>query len=1009
MLQENESEIILPQPNQPVAPAIDSNIHISNALICNNNSSFNVSQPTCMSGSRSSATDDLTDLIFKSKGLHIANLNVRHIVPKIDELRIIMASEKGPDVFGACETFLDTGISDSQVAINGYEFLRKDRCSTQDKIGGGVILYYRNSLICKRKQELEISNIETLWSELALPNSKHFLICTVYRPPNSPSGWIDLFEEELSIAQTTGLEIILMGDFNIDVLHCSNNKWLNLVQLFDLTQMVTDPTRVTQTSSSIIDHVYSSNPENISECFVPHYSISDHFPICFTRKINFKISKAEHTSTSYRCFKVFNEESFISDLSNELNTFTLSQSDIDDDVTAWYVLIIKHLDRHAPLKTKRVKTKRLPDWYTPEIIQARKMRDISKSQKNWTDYKRYRNTTKHLIRKAKCKHFSESVTNLKDTKSIWQHLRSVNNKSKVTTSSLPNELNIDNERITDSQDIAGKLNEYFTSVAKRLNQDDITSTSIDFTKLQHFISTKVPENTYFKIPSITTQQVSSFIQNLDSSKATGLDGIGPRLLKMVNNIISPSIAALINKSLNVGKFPKQLKIAKVFPIFKSGSKSDPSNYRPISILPTISKIFEKHVNKHLMGYLNKYKLIHECQSGFRQKHSCQTALVKLIDQWMACIDNGDIVGTLFIDFRKAFDMVDHSLLIKKLSLYKLSNTALDWFTSYLNTRLQTIVCDQNKTNFSQLQSGVPQGSILGPTLFLLFINDLPLFMNYCSTELFADDTTFHINGKTINEIEVKLQNDSKEANAWSKRNKMPINYDKTTSMTVGTRQRLRDTQQLDINIDDNIIVPVNKHKLLGIYIDENLLWTSHIDYLCSTISSRISLLKQLSTYVPTNVQKMYYQGYILPLIDYGSNTWGTTYKINIERLNKLQKRAARIILKAEFTTPSSDMFKELGWISVASRLDYNKAILTYKALNNLTPSYISDLLIPVSQTCTRILRSSENGSLVVPRSRTALYDRSFSTSAPKLWNSLPYSIKSAHSLNAFKKCVKEYF
>ena len=217
----------------------------------------------------------------------------------------------------------------------------------------------------------------------------------------------------------------------------------------------------------------------------------------------------------------------------------------------------------------------------------------------------------------------------------------------------------------------------------RLNSTQKTAQMDDQSKLINYVNNKVPSDTFFKIPLITISQVAEFIRKLDPRKSTGLDGVGTRILKMACYIISPSIAALINKSITSGSFPNQLKQAKVYPIFKNGSKDDPSNYRPISILPTISKIFEKHVNSHLIGHLNKHKLIHECQSGFRQKHSCNTALVKLIDKWMASIDNGDIIGTLFIDFRKAFDMVDHSLLMKKLAHYQLSIASLNCFDPIL--------------------------------------------------------------------------------------------------------------------------------------------------------------------------------------------------------------------------------------------------------------------------------------------------------------------------------------
>ena len=412
------------------------------------------------------------ELKFKSKGLHICNLNVQHILPKLDELRVLLADKSGPDIFCACETFLEPENSDNQIAIDGYDFFRKDRAVTQNKTGGGLILYFRSSLTCVRQTEFEISKLETVWAEVKLPNAKPLLLCTVYRPPTALSEWVDLFEEELSIVQTTGLEYIVLGDFNIDLLSNMNRtKWPNLIQLFDLTQLISNPTRVTPTTATLIDHVYTNVPSNISESFVSDLSISDHFPVCITRKFSNKMIKNNHINTTYRSFKNFNEHQFLHELSIDLQTFSPSQANVEDDFNTWYSIILKNLNTHASIKNKRVKGKRLPDWFTPDIKEMQHKRDQSKRLKQWADYRKFRNKTKQLIRHAKRKYFSDTVDNGKDTKSIWKHLRSVNSGTNMQTNQIPAELNINNGHIIDSTKVASKLNEFFASVAEQFNMD----------------------------------------------------------------------------------------------------------------------------------------------------------------------------------------------------------------------------------------------------------------------------------------------------------------------------------------------------------------------------------------------------------------------------------------------------------------------------------------------------------------------------------------------------------
>jgi hypothetical protein len=424
------------------------------------------------------------------------------------------------------------------------------------------------------------------------------------------------------------------------------------------------------------------------------------------------------------------------------------------------------------------------------------------------------------------------------------------------------------------------------------------------------------------------------------------------------------------------------------------------------VLSVISKVFEKHITYHLFGYLNKYKLIHRAQSGFRKHHSCQTALLKLIDSWLDKIDKGETIGAIFFDLRKAFDLVNHDLLLLKLEAYKFSKNTLEFFRSYLHDRKQCTVSGNIKSNFDIVTAGVPQGSVLGPVLFLMFINDLPLYMNNSDIDLFADDTTVYNSNNEASCMQNELQEDANNFQNWCQQNIMFTNKGKSSTMQIGTQQKLSKTNEIEIIIENEKLKSTTNQKLLGVQIDSNLSWNAQVEETCKKVTRKITLLKQLSKYVPRSSLQIFYNSYILPIFDYGITVWGHTSDYNIDRLTRLQKRAARIILKAHYLTPSTQMFKELKWQPIRDRIKFHSATMVYKSLNGRAPEYMNDLLKVIDNSVRT--RSMTQKHLEVPRSNKKIHEGSFSVYGPKLWNELPLEIRDSKTVQSFKNKLRQH-
>lgn len=538
------------------------------------------------------------------------------------------------------------------------------------------------------------------------------------------------------------------------------------------------------------------------------------------------------------------------------------------------------------------------------------------------------------------------------------------------------------------------MNSYFVSIGKFL-ADKLVSPVAAVISFSPGISQPA-----FQLNEINEDIVLKLLLSLKKHKAIGLDNISARLLKSGACVICPSITWILNLSIRTGKFPETWKCSKVTALFKSGDRTNPSNYRPISILPTLSKILEKVVHSQFQEFLNSNNLLSNKQFGFRSKRSTTAALSSFADEVLENMEQGNLCGAVFLDLTKAFDTVDHRILLSKLSTIGVSPSSLKWFESYIGHRKQQTSCGNELSDALPMIYGVPLGSILGPLLFLVYINNLSDAVKISEVSLYADDTVLYCFSKDPELLVKNLNEDLSSVAQWLHDNKLTLNLDKTKAMIIGSNRKLSNISSFSLSVFDNDISTVSSFKYLGIMLSTNFTWTDHIEYISSKINKNLGLLRRIKHLLPHEARLLFYNSLILPIFDYADLIWGG--KDNIVLMNDLQilqNKAAKIILDRPLHSSASNALSTLGWLNLEQRRIYHRCIYIYKCVNGLTEHSL-DI---VTRGQIHGYNTRNRDTLRLPTIKRNWGKQRTNYQAIKDWNDLHIDIRNASSLSIFKR------
>lgn len=852
------------------------------------------------------------------------HLNIRSL-PKhyIDFMNYLTSIPHHFSVIALTETWL-TQENESFYSINSYNSVHSHR---NNRVGGGVSLFIDENIQFILRADLDSKfseiDIESVFIEIpswSLFSKRSIIIASVYRPPDNN---IYSFSEALAgiLQQITkeGKICYLHGDFNINLLHSVMNpittNIINMLYSFSFSILIDKPSRVTSTSQTLIDNIFTNSFDLTIHSGLLYTDISDHLPI-----FQITLIEADNSPSPLVQYRIFNQKNklrFVSLISQLSWQNVYEAPDAETSYHNFIQSIRTVFINCFPLIRQNKKSLDMGNsWFTKELkkISIKKNKLYRKylnnqSTENLIKYKTFKNKFTHMVRKAKKEYYSRKITeSTNNIKSTWLILNQLLNRKKKT-SPLPSQFVHSNSVLNDPFDISCHFNTFFSNLGPSLSSKikDSSTSPMDYLSGSHTIINQFSPPNEAEITDIITELKNS---------AAGEDELSASLIKDIQSSIVKPLTSICEKSINQGIVPSGMKIAKIIPLYKSGDTSSFINYRPISVLPVFSKVLEKVIYKRMYSHLESQNIFYKHQYGFRKKHSSYMALMQLIDHVLTAKDKGEYSLGIFLDLSKAFDTVNYNILLKKLEHYGFHGNTLKWLHSYVHNRQQYVSVNGTVSHKTSVITGVPQGSILGPLLFLIYMNDLPSACPKLLPILFADDTSLFHSHPDMNTLMIQVNQGLNILSQWFQANKLSLNSKKSNYIDFTGKNKKQTDREYKILINNTEISQVSSVRFLGVIVDDKLSWKEHVNNVSKKISKLVGVISKVRDSINDKCLLSLYHSLIYPHITYCNIVWGTTYTSTLNCIHLIQKRFVRMVTFSNPQEHSSPLFKQLKLLNI---------------------------------------------------------------------------------------------